>query len=85
MTKKGQLLSAMASMALAMGMEQPKDSYFIDINETTPQQHKEFIEANRPKIHKAHGLKPFIKDGITVFALNQKNADRKFNKLLKTN
>ena len=80
MTKKRQLLNDMSLAALAMS-QTAQEKYFIDINETTYEQHKVFIEANMPKIHKSHGLQEFDINGHKIWALNQRNAERKFNKL----
>lgn len=40
------------------------------------------IRQNKPKIAKANGLKEFVyQDGTVVYAINQKNADKKYRKL----
>ena len=62
-------------------LNHPRETFFINPEETTYEQHKAFIEANMPKIHKSHGLQEFDNNGHKIWALNQRNDERKFNKL----
>ena len=62
-------------------LRQPQGRLYIDINELTYQQHKEFLEIRQPHLNEAKGLKEFDINGTKVWALNQKNAERKAPRL----
>jgi hypothetical protein len=57
------------------------ESIFIDINDDTLQQTKAKVAALMPKVYENHGLTEFEINGQKIWALNQRNAKRKFNKL----
>lgn len=40
------------------------------------------VKANAPAIAKANGLKPFNINGTVVYAINKKNAEKKYKKQL---
>ena len=40
------------------------------------------VKANQSSLALANGLKPFDINGITVYAINKKNAEKKYNKLV---
>ena len=58
---------------------------FVD-REYTPEEIAERrqakVKANAPAIAQANGLKPFNIDGTIVYAINKKNAEKKYKKQL---
>jgi hypothetical protein len=90
MTMKSRIAELYMTMALAGvfmndGYAQ-KDTgkSLIDYTEEDKKVMMERIASERKRLLLKKGIKEFEYDGVTIFALNQKNADRKYRNFLKT-
>lgn len=84
MSRKSKII-ALTAMGLALGMGSfgghSRMSY--DEQRETEQERKERLAKAEVERNIRNGLRPFQYGEVTVWALNKKNADRKFNNLNK--
>lgn len=84
MSNKAGKMALMLGLASAMsGGFAPMGQHFVPIEPEEAEKRRERkIRQNKPKIAQANGLKEFVsQDGTVVYAINQKNADKKYRKL----
>lgn len=81
MKAKGMMLAAMASM-MAVGFNNPRGRDWEGAIELETKEEKERrLKAAELERNKMNGLKEFVYAEGSIWALNQKNADRKATKL----
>lgn len=80
--KAGRALMLGLASAMSGGFA-PMGQHFVPIDpEEAEKIRKRKIRQNKPKIAQANGLREFAySDGTVVYAINQKNADKKYRKL----
>jgi hypothetical protein len=84
MSNKAGKMALMLGLASAMsGGFAPTGQHFVPIDPEEAEKRRERkVRQNKPKIAQANGLKEFVyQDGTVVYAINQKNADKKYRKL----
>ena len=82
MSMKSRLM-ALTAMQLALGMMGEGSRRLREEPTETEQERKERLAKAEVERNIRNGLKPFQYGDVTIWALNQKNADRKFNNLNK--
>lgn len=73
------MYSMFAALAGTQGIEEQIDSYVSSV--VTEDERKKRMAAAQIEINKKNGLKEFVYGENSVWALNQKNADKKAKKL----
>jgi len=81
MSKKGMLRSALLSYAMLGAMDYARGTNYNKEEKINPEEEEKIRIAQEREQQKNHGLKEFIINGISIMAINEKNAIRKFNKI----
>lgn len=86
MSTKGTLYQTMLMYAMA-GMMANFDQGHNALSQMTEEEAEELRQIREAKIAelKRKGQKPFEFDGVTIYALNRKNAERKYKNFIKNN